>query len=1363
MANPNKTNATLIKELKELQQKHHSLKIAFDEDAITQLQAKQKLIIANKELAYQNDQKEKRAAELIVANKELAFQNKEKEKRADELIVANKELAYQNDQKEKRADELIVANKELAYQNDQKEKRADELIVANKELAYQNDQKEKRAAELILANKELAFQNKEKEKRAAELIVANKELAFQNKEKEKRAAELIIANKELAFQNKEKEKLAAELAIANKKLALLNRQIEKRSKIALEENENRFRAYVEQAADALFVHDFSGKFMDVNQRACETLGYSKAELLEMSVFDVEVDFDLEKAQEAWSQIQLNQHLTLLGHQRRKDGSIFPVEVSFGSFNMNDKRYFLGQARDITVRIKAEEKLRKNEQLLQLFVKHSPAAIAMFDKEMKYIVTSDRFRLDYRLGETAITGRSHYEIFPEITAEWKEIHQRGLAGEIIKNEEDTFLRADGTLDWLRWEIHPWYEQPDKIGGIILFSEVITERKQTEEALKENYALLRIAGETAKLGGWNVNLAENRTYWSDQVAAIHEMPAGYAPLVEEGIRFYAPEWRDKITQVFTNCAQNGIRYDEEMKIITSKGNRVWVRTIGEAIKDDKGKIVKVQGAFQDISLRKLAEGKLQKNEKILQLFVKHSPAAIAMLDKDMKYLVISERYKSDFNLGEQSLLGRSHYEVFPEITSEWKDIHKRCLAGEIIKKDEDSFMRLDGKLEWLKWEVQPLYEKEGEIGGIILFSEVITERKQAEEKLNSSKKQLEFISNHIPVFISLLDANKCYKFVNQPYAALFGLKPADIIGKHPKEILGAEAFEIANPFMEIALSGQPLQYEYNISHLPNGPKTLNVNYVPEFNETGGVEGFIAAITDITTQKKEQEKLKESEELLRLSAELANVAAWEMDLVANSMTRSSNHNNLYGLEDIGIWKVNTFLDATHIDDREKCNTLINQSIASGGPDQYIFDFRILYPDQSVHWLNVIGSVIERDANGVGIKIRGFITDITDRKLAEEAVKKSEKKFRNAVMNAPFPIMIHSENGEVVLINDTWQEISGYSHQEIPTIQKWTILAYGEKMKVIKEEINNLYEIDKRKDEGEYEIRAKNGEKRIWEFSSAPIGHDSENNRLVISMALDVTERKKAEEEIKNLNETLEQRVIERTAQLDAVNKELQTFTYSVSHDLRAPLRGIEGYSNLLQELYSASLNEEAQDFIQSIRNGTKQMNTLINDLLDYSRLERATLRNEPIKINELLKLLKSQFETKISNIKCAFSIKVPDIEIVADVQGLTIALRNLIENAIKFSGVQKKPAVEISLKNKPTSWLLAVKDNGIGFDMKYKDRIFEIFQQLNLPEDFPGTGIGLAMVHKSMEKMGGKVWAESKLGEGAVFYLEIPKQLK
>ena len=215
----------------------------------------EELAIANKELAFQNDEKEKRADELIIANEELAFQNDEKEKRADELVIANKELAFQNDEKEKRAAELVIANEELAFQNEVKEKRAAELVIANAELAFQNDEKEKRAAELVIANEELAFQNDEKEKRSAELIIANEELAFQNNEKEKRAAELVIANGELAYQNEVKEKRAAELVIANEELAFQNIEKEKRAaELVIANEELVFQTKVKEKRAAELVH-----------------------------------------------------------------------------------------------------------------------------------------------------------------------------------------------------------------------------------------------------------------------------------------------------------------------------------------------------------------------------------------------------------------------------------------------------------------------------------------------------------------------------------------------------------------------------------------------------------------------------------------------------------------------------------------------------------------------------------------------------------------------------------------------------------------------------------------------------------------------------------------------------------------------------------------------------------------------------------------------------------------------------------------------------------------------------------------------------------------------------------------------------
>ncbi|WP_201980588.1 PAS domain S-box protein [Hymenobacter rubidus] len=306
----------------------------------------QELSVANEELAFQNDEKEKRAAELSIANKELAFQNNEKEKRAAELGIANKELAFQNDEKEKRAQELSVANTELAFQNDEKEKRAHELSVANTELAFQNDEKEKRAAELSIANEELAFQNDEKEKRAQELIVANKELAFQNDEKEKRAQELSIANIELAFQNDEKEKRAAELVIANKELAFQNDEKVKRAaelRVA-----NYARGLIEASRDPLVTISPEGKITDMNQATVNITGMERAQLIGSDFF---VYFtDPQMAREVYQEVfakgtVADSPLTL----RHRDGKLTDVLFN-GSVYKNDEGTVLGVvivARDVT--------------------------------------------------------------------------------------------------------------------------------------------------------------------------------------------------------------------------------------------------------------------------------------------------------------------------------------------------------------------------------------------------------------------------------------------------------------------------------------------------------------------------------------------------------------------------------------------------------------------------------------------------------------------------------------------------------------------------------------------------------------------------------------------------------------------------------------------------------------------------------------------------------------------------------------------------------------------------------------------------------------------------------------------------------
>jgi len=237
------------------------------------------------------------------------------------------------------------------------------------------------------------------------------------------------------------------------------------------------------------------------------------------------------------------------------------------------------------------------------------------------------------------------------------------------------------------------------------------------------------------------------------------------------------------------------------------------------------------------------------------------------------------------------------------------------------------------------------------------------------------------------------------------------------------------------------------------------------------------------------------------------------------------------------------------------------------------------------------------------------------------------------------------------------------------------------------------------------------------------------------------------------------LEQRVGERTAQLEAVNRELESFSYSVSHDLKAPLRGIDGYSRLLEEDYRDRLDPEALCFIGNIRQGAAQMHQLIEDLLNYSRMERRSLQSVSLDLPTLVRTVVAERAAEVEQSGTLLRVDIPPLSVRVDREGLAMVLRNLLENALKFSRGATPPSIEIDARPEGDRALLRVRDNGIGFDMRFHDRIFDIFQRLQRSEEYPGTGVGLALVRKAMQRMGGRVWAESSPGKGAIFYLEIP----
>lgn len=291
------------------------------------------------------------------------------------------------------------------------------------------------------------------------------------------------------------------------------------------------------------------------------------------------------------------------------------------------------------------------------------------------------------------------------------------------------------------------------------------------------------------------------------------------------------------------------------------------------------------------------------------------------------------------------------------------------------------------------------------------------------------------------------------------------------------------------------------------------------------------------------------------------------------------------------------------------------------------------------------------------------------------------------------------------------------------------------------------------------EYRLRRHDGEYR-WVLDQGMPRLDAQGSFVgFIGSCLDVTAQVQAEEHLQQVNAALEQRVAERTGALQALNQSLESFVYSVSHDLKAPLRGVAGYSRLLEHDHLAQLDDEGRWFVGQILSGVHRMEQLIDDLLAYSRMERRHLELRPLSLASQIHGVLDWSEPALQARHCELVTRLCETQVQADATGLELVLRNLLDNAIKFSATAAPPRIEVGCMVCDGVARVWIRDNGVGFDMKYHDRIFEMFQRLHRQEDFAGTGIGLALVKKAMERMHGRVWAESQPEAGATFWLELP----
>ncbi len=542
--------------------------------------------------------------------------------------------------------------------------------------------------------------------------------------------------------------------------------------------------------------------------------------------------------------------------RLSDGEVRWVHC-LGRLEFDDRRRpvrMIGTIRDITEIKQSEMALRESREIQRLFIEHAPAAIAMLDRDMHYLAVSRRWIEIHCLEGRELVGRSHYEMLPNIPQSWRDIHRRVLAGETVQPGEETLELADGSVRWIRRLLRPWLTGSGAVGGMIIFSEDITDRKETDAALRENKEMLQLLVENAPVA--LAMFDRDMRY----VAASHRWMKDHAVTATGIIGHSHYEINPEVPERWKETHRRGLagerQASEEDRYDRADGAVQWIKWEIIPWHAPDGAIGGIVMFYEDVTHRKMAEAALRGSKELLELFIAHVPAAIAMFDHNMCYVAASRRWIEEYALTGHEIIGRSHYDFAPDIPERWIKAHRDGLAGQGSKCDEDPFEHSDGTVQWIRWEVVPWREGDGSIGGIILFAENITKHRENDQRLRLAAS----VFTNAREGITITDPAGSILEVNDMFTRITGYGREEVIGKNPRFLKsGVQSDEFyANMWRALVNEGHWAGEVWNRNKSGETyAENLNINAVRD--EAGRLLQYVALFSDITQLKRHEQQLE------------------------------------------------------------------------------------------------------------------------------------------------------------------------------------------------------------------------------------------------------------------------------------------------------------------------------------------------------------------------------------------------------------------------------------------------------------------------------------------------------------------------
>ena len=665
-----------------------------------------------------------------------------------------------------------------------------------------------------------------------------------------------------------------------------------------------------------------------------------------------------------------------------------------------------------------------------------------------------------------------------------------------------------------------------------------------------------------------------------------------------------------------------------------------------------------------------------------------------------------------------------------------------------------------------------------GGKKLFTVIlrdVTERVQAEE----AREHLAAVVESTDDAIISKDLNGTINGWNHGAENIFGYRAAEMMGKPILMLFPPERVNEESDILARIRRGESVKHFETVRVRKDGRSIdVSVTISPIKDGSGAIVGASKIARDITERRRAEEALHESQEQFHAMANGIPQLAWMADADGNIFWYNQRWYEYTGttFEQMEGWGWQTVHDPEML---PKVLEGWKGAIATGAP--FEMEFPLRGADGSFRmFLTRVMPV--KDLEGRVVRWFGTNTDISERKQAQEllaqqaeelsrqaaelarsreAMEQQSRMLKLVLDSMGEGLVAADAQGHFLIWNDAAKKLMGRGATDLP-LDQWTphyqvYLPDG----VTPHPPGSLPLARALRGESvQQELMIQHPEIKegvFLEVTARPLKDDQGKLCGGVAAMRDITQRKAAEREIQKLNQDLEARVVERTAQLEAANKDLEAFTYSVSHDLRAPLRHISGFSRILVEEFAPSLPKQVQHHLGRIEEGAARMGKLVDELLNLARVGRQALTVQATRLGALVQDVVTLLEPETEGRQVEW--KIADLPVVeCDPTLLRQVFQNLISNALKYSRPRSPAVIEIGQKERDGQMVIFVKDNGVGFSMKYADKLFGVFQRLHRPEEFEGTGVGLATVQRIVQKHGGRVWAEAEIDCGATFYFTL-----